>query len=328
MIPCYNEERHIGRCIDSLFNNKFDRSRWEILVVDGMSSDRTREIVSQYSTRYPFVRLIDNPARIKPAALNKGILAAAGDYVMRIDAHSTYQEGYVDELMRYAKTRDVQNVGGVQVAVDQDTGFWAAAIATAVSHPLAMGDALHRMRFLKEPRFVDTVFCGCYPRRIFDEIGLFNEKLIRTQDREFNERLRLSGGRTLLIPSVQAFYEPRTNLWRYMKWVYDGAMWLFLAPKYTDVPMLRARNLVPLCFVSYLLVLAGLALSPAARTSSAAEIAALPLLLYGVSTTVAGVIAAWSRSIPTLVFTFPIVVCVTHIAYGVGSIVGWIRRYS
>ena len=73
IIPCYNEEKHIANCLDSLLENEFDRDQWEILVIDGVSSDRTREIVSRYSVDYSFVRLIDNPERIKPVALNRGI---------------------------------------------------------------------------------------------------------------------------------------------------------------------------------------------------------------------------------------------------------------
>lgn len=328
IIPCYNEEDHIAKCLDSLLENEFDRDQWEILVVDGMSSDRTREIVGQYSVDYPFIRLIDNPERIKPVALNRGIRESRGAYIMRIDAHSIYAPGYVDDLVEAASTRGVQNVGGVQVAIDESKGIWGMAIATAVSHPLAMGDAVHRMQFLTKPRIVDTVFCGCYPRQVFRDIGLFNEKLIRTQDREFNERLRKSGGKTLLIPSVRAFYKPRTKIRSHARWIYDGARWLFLAGRYTNASMIKFRNLIPLAFVLYLLVITGVTLAPGIYSNAIIILLAIPLMLYFGILAAAGIISALQRSIPSLVITFPIVVLVTHVAYGIGSIVGLIRRHA
>jgi len=328
IIPCYNEEEHIEKCLDSLLQCTFNRDQWEILVIDGMSNDRTREIVAQYAIEHPYVRLVDNPERIKPVALNKGIRESRGDYIMRIDAHSTYAPGYVDDLMDVASTHEVQNVGGIQVAIDESRGLWGTAIATAMSHPLAMGDAVHRMQFLKEPRVVDTVFCGCYPRQVFNDIGLFNEKLLRTQDREFNERLRASGGRILLIPSVHAYYKPRTNIGRHIRWIYDGARWLFFAGRHTDVPMIKPRNLVPMAFLAYLLVVAGVWVVTDIPLNSLGVTILLPLLFYLAVLAVAGIVSALQRSQPSLVIMLPIVVIVTHLAYGIGSIVGLVRRYA
>lgn len=328
IIPCYNEEEHIEKCLDSLLRCSFNRDQWEILVIDGMSSDRTREIVAQYVIDHPYIRLVDNPERVKPVALNKGIRESRGDYIMRIDAHSTYAPGYVDDLMEAASAHGVQNVGGVQVATDESRGLWGLAIATAMSHPLAMGDAVHRMQFLKEPRIADTVFCGCYPRQVFDDIGMFNEKLIRTQDREFNERLRASGGQILLIPTVHAYYKPRTKISRHIRWIFDGARWLFFAGRHTNVSMIKFRNLVPLAFVLYLILLAGTSLVIGIQSSAVIVLLTFPLLIYLAVLLSAGILAAVQQSIPSLAITFPIVVLTTHLAYGLGSIVGLVRRYS
>jgi GT2 family glycosyltransferase len=163
---------------------------------------------------------------------------------------------------------------------------------------------------------------------VFDEIGLFNEDLIRTQDREFNERLRAAGGKILLVPSVRAFYKPRTELGSYLRWVYDGAYWLFLAGKYSDVSMIRTRNVIPLAFVAYLGGL--LVLSPAEAIQAIALFSwlLLPILLYFFFLIAAGAIAAVQRSRATLIFTFPIVVALTHVAYGLGSVFGLLKRFT
>ncbi len=324
IIPCYNEEEHIEKCLNSLFENRFNRDRWEILVIDGMSEDGTRDIVRRYSESHPFIRLIDNPERIKPIALNRGIEAANGEYVMRIDAHSTYSPGYVDALVTEIRKGEVQNVGGVQIAERHDSSFWGGAIGVAVSHPLAMGDAVHRFQFSGEPRLVNTVFCGCYPISVFAEVGNFNEQLIRTQDREFNERLLAAGGKILLLPGVIAHYRPRTKIHSYCRWVYQGAKWLFKARHYTDVSMARLRNFIPFVFLLYCLSLAPVALS--SFPLLARLLWFLPMAVYLLALIFEGARQAFSESNYRLMLSFPMVVFATHLAYGAGSLAGLMSR--
>ena len=88
--PIYNEEQYIEACIESILAQDFPREDFEVIFADGMSSDRTREIVVDYAVRYPFIRLIDNPRRIVPPALNAAITASKGDIIMRLDAHAAY----------------------------------------------------------------------------------------------------------------------------------------------------------------------------------------------------------------------------------------------
>lgn len=315
---------HIVDCLESLRLNKAIETS-EILVVDGLSTDGTRSLVSQFALDHRYVRLVDNPAGTKPAALNIGINEARGKYIMRVDAHCTYAPAYVDRLLEAISSRDVENVGGLQLAVVDDDGVVAQAIAVAVSHPLAMGNAVHRLANQTRERLVETVFCGCYPRRVFDNVGLFNESLLRTQDREFNKRLAMAGGKILLLPDVHAYYRPRTRLTTYCRWVYEGARWLFLAGKFTNVGMLEIRNYAPLAFVTYLVIaLAMILLAPADATS--VWLVLVPLALYLALVVVGGVtVAAQGRRL-SLAVAFPAVVVLTHMSYGVGSAAGILTR--
>ena len=88
--PIYNEENYIGKCIESILAQDYPKDDLEVLFVDGMSTDRTREIVEEYSTSYPYIRLIDNPKRIVPPAMNIGIRASKGSIIIRLDAHADY----------------------------------------------------------------------------------------------------------------------------------------------------------------------------------------------------------------------------------------------
>ena len=89
--PIYNEEKYIARCIESIIAQDYPKDDLEVLFVDGMSTDRTREIIATYLPRCPYLLVLDNPHKIVPYAMNKGISESKGDIIMRIDAHTFYE---------------------------------------------------------------------------------------------------------------------------------------------------------------------------------------------------------------------------------------------
>jgi glycosyltransferase involved in cell wall biosynthesis len=208
IIPCREEERFIGRCLDSVLAGDYPQDRLEILVVDGMSTDRSRQIIAQYAVRYPFIRVVENPRRITPCAFNLGVREATGDIVMFMGAHATYSQNYVSKIVGWLETTEADSVGGVLVTLPADDSPTARAIACALSHPFGVGDSRFRIG-TREPRWVDHVGFNNYRRTVFDRIGLFDEELVRNQDGEFNSRLRRNGGRVLLVPDVTAYYYAR-----------------------------------------------------------------------------------------------------------------------
>src|SRR5260370_34944404 len=90
VVPCRNEEKRIASCLESILANDYPKDRMEILVLDGMSEDRTREIVAGYSERYPMIRVVDNPNKLIPLPMNLGINAAGGVAICKMDADQTY----------------------------------------------------------------------------------------------------------------------------------------------------------------------------------------------------------------------------------------------
>lgn len=325
VVPCYNEARNIKDCLASLAENEIDFSQVEFLIVDGGSVDDTRDLAMSMREHGLQIRCIDNPQRIKPVALNLGIAESSGEYVMRIDAHCTYAPGYIDRIVAELELGHADNVGGVQLARTIDDGSIPLAIAIAVSHPIGMGNALHRMDVLREPTFVDTVFCGCYRRKVFDEIGHFNEALIRTQDREFNQRLLDAGGKILLLPDVHAFYRPRTKLIDHIRWVFNGSLWLSMSPRFTQVKMTRLRNYVPAAFVAY--VVAAFGSSTLTLPRSLVAMIWFPAIVYLLIVFGEAIRQAFVRKTVSLVWAFPLVILTTHFGYGFGTIVGAVRRY-
>ncbi|HEU5262199.1 MAG TPA: glycosyltransferase family 2 protein [Gemmatimonadales bacterium] len=211
IVPCRNEEGYIGRCLESIVNGDYPRDRLEVIVVEGRSDDRTRAILDDYASRYRMIRVLDNPRRITPVALNLAIRAARGEILVRMDAHVVYPGNYIRDLVAALQQTGADNVGGVLVTLPANETAIARAIATAMSHPFGVGNSYFRIG-VREPRWVDTVAFFCCRRETFERVGLFDEELARHQDGEFNARLIKRGGRILLVPNVVSYYYARGSL--------------------------------------------------------------------------------------------------------------------
>lgn len=209
--PIYNEEKYIAGCIESILRQDYPKDDLEVIFADGMSSDRTREIVTEYAAKYPFIKLIDNPQRIVPTGLNAAIAASKGDTVIRLDAHAEYPTNYFSELTRQLEELNADNVGGVCITVPVNDSAKAKAIAAVLGSRFGMGNSDFRVGASKVKQ-VDTVPFGCWPREIFNRLGMFDEELTRNQDDEFNGRITKSGGKIFLLPHVQIKYYARDKI--------------------------------------------------------------------------------------------------------------------
>jgi len=212
IIPTRNEAEYVRSCLESILRGSYPHDRLEILVVDGVSEDRTREIVSNLSECHAVIRLLENPARVVPNAMNIGIRAARGQIIVRIDAHARYAPDYVEKLVTSMEQLGADNVGGVCLARPASDQPQARAVALILSHPFGVGDSQFRIGGRSEPVEVDTVPFGCYRREVFDRIGSYDEMFVRNQDDELNARLKKAGGRIFLVPQIRTEYFTRPSL--------------------------------------------------------------------------------------------------------------------
>jgi glycosyltransferase involved in cell wall biosynthesis len=247
LIPCLNEEKFIAKCLDSIIANDYPKNCIEVLIIDGMSKDKTRQILNDYIQNYEFIKILDNPKKITPVALNIGIKHAKGKIIMWMCAHATYEKDYISKCVKYLYEYKADNVGGKMVTLPKSDTFIGRAIVLALSHKFGVGGAVFRTGS-KDPKWVDTVFCGCYRREIFDKIGLYNEALSSTQDMEFNIRLKKAGGKILLHPEIVSYYYTRSDLKSFNKNNFRNGVWITYPMKFASQPV-RFRHLVPLMFV-------------------------------------------------------------------------------
>jgi len=248
IIPCRNEEKYIGKCLDSIIKQDYPKEKMEVLVVDGASEDKTREMVEKFKIQNPTfnVRLIDNPNKFTPHGLNIGIKEARGEIIIRMDTHADYERDYISKCVKYLKEYNADNVGGIIKTLPAKNTLIAKAIAICLSHPF--GAASDFRLSPTEPKWVDTVFGGCYKREVFEKIGLFNENLIRSQDLEFNLRLKRAGGKILLAPDIIAYYYPQSTLFGFFKHNFEDGVWAILPLKFVKIPF-KLRHYLPLIFV-------------------------------------------------------------------------------
>jgi len=318
IVPCYNEEATIGLLLETIARQTVPTNRLEVIIADGLSNDRTRQRITEFQQACPglTIRLIDNPARTIPAALNKAIQAARGDYIIRLDAHSMPYPDYVERCMAVLETGQAANAGGVWEIKPGDggpnrPGVMARGIAAAAAHPFGVGDALYR--YTDKARAVDTVPFGAFRRDLVDKIGGFDETLLTNEDYEFNIRVRKAGGVVWLDPSIRSVYFARSSLgallrqyWRYGFW---KARMLLRYPH-----TLRWRQALPPLFVMSLLLLGLAAIFFAwARLLLSVESGMYLLVLL-----TAGCQVAIKKHDLGLIFFTPMAIAVMHITWGAG----------
>lgn len=251
VIPCLNEEKYISKCLDSIVCQDYSKDRLEVLAVDGISNDKTREILKDYTRKYSFIKILDNPQKITPVAMNIGIKMARGDYILILSSHSEYEQNFVSKNIENFHKNNADCVGGIEKTLPSGNSIISQAIPLALSHPFGVGNTYYRIGS-EMPRYVDTVPLGCYKRGVFDKIGLFNEDLIRNQDIEFNLRLKNAGGKILLVPNITVYYYARANLNGLFKQNFWNGFWVIYSIKYAKMPF-SIRHLIPCIFVSSLI---------------------------------------------------------------------------
>ena len=324
VIPTLNEEKFIARCLDSVIAQTYPFKNMDVMVVDGGSKDKTREIVEEYKSKYSNIRFINNPRRIQSIAFNIGVKESTAPYIIRLDAHATYNKVYVEKCIKIFSAdaevigcapEFVGNVGGVWNIRPQHSGLIAESSAILNQSRFGIGGAAFRIGALAG--FVDTVPFGCFPRRVIEKIGGMREDLPRGEDNEFNSRIRKAGYKIYLDPKIVCTYFSRDTLKANMKQMYangESIGHLF----YVDKESIGMRHLVPLLFVLGIICSALMAFVwlPFFFALLAG------LCLYFICDLLASVIASreysWKYLLPLFIMFF----CV-HISYGWGTIVGF-----
>ncbi len=301
--PTFNEEQNIGNIINFFLSAK--PLEKEFFIIDGGSTDKTREIIKKFSNSYPNIYLLDNPNRFVSFALNLGIDRSNSDIIVRIDAHSKYSEDYFEKIIETFDAVDADIVGGPYLTAFK-TDF-QNAVGQAISTKFGIGNSKSHQADYKG--YLDSVAFGAFKKKIFFEIGKFDERLIRNQDDEFNYRANSLGKKVYQNPEIKFWYYPRSSLRDlFIQYFQYGLYKPLVLHKVKSES--KFRHLIPSFFVLYLLSLPFLISSLWIK---------LPLAFY----LLALAIVSFTRkgNFKIKIFSLSIFPAI-HVSYGIGFLIG------
>lgn len=316
IIPTLNEEKFIARCLDSVIEQSYPFRDMDVMVVDGGSNDRTREIVEEYGRKYINIRFIHNPGRIQSIAFNIGVVNSDAPYIVRLDAHALYKPYYIEGCIKGLEGDSKRgNVGGQWDIQPQNDSLWAITNAILNYSKFGIGGASYRIG--AKAGDVDTVPFGSFPRTMIEKIGGMRDDLPRGEDNEFNSRIKRAGYSIYFDPAIECIYYARPTLKASCRQMYangESIGHLF----YVDRDSIGLRHMIPLIFV--IGIIGGTILSLVFFPFVYLLLAGL--CLYFLCDFVASLLAAkehgWKFLLPLFVMFF----CV-HFSYGWGTIVGF-----
>ena len=312
LVPVLNEERHVRDAAAAMRAQDFAGSA-EFIFIDGGSDDRTPEILRELAAEDPRVRLLDNPQRSTPIALNIGLRAARGDYVARMDAHTHYPPSYLSTGVARLQRGDVAHVSGPQLAEGDDK--WSRRVALALATRLGTGGASFRRSGDAEFE-VDSGFTGIWTRATLDEQGGWDEGWPNDQDSELAARIHESGGRIVCVPEMGARYIPRNSLRTLARQYWRYGFYRAKTSARHPASMRRSHVLVP----GVALALVGSVL-PIRSLRSFARLGVALYMLAIVAVTGEQALAVNPRDALSL----PAVFLCMHVPYGFGFLAGSVR---
>ena len=324
IIPVRNEAKYIISCLESVIDFKYPSELVEIIIIDGMSEDKTVDLIDVFMRKYSNITLLFNSKKYVPHSLNIGILASNKEYIVRLDAHCKYPDDYLYKLIHWSKKLNADNVGGVVLTMPSNDSSIGKAIAFGCSHPFGVGNSYFRIGIDKVIE-VDTVPFGCYKREIFTELGLFDEELIKNQDDEYNARLIKNNKKIFLIPDVKIEYYARDSFKKLWFMFYKYGFYKPLVNRKIGTCVTK-RQLIPPLFVAFIIVFTLISF-----------FSKFIFLLFGISLTVYFLLNfiislrilgnKEEQIVNSLLYFLPLTFFMIHFSYGIGYLVGIVRFF-
>ncbi len=318
VIPVRNEAGFIRDLLDAVFSQDYPQDRIEVIVADGLSTDGTREILADLQARHPQLVVVDNPGRIVPTGLNLAVARSRGEIVVRIDGHAVISPDFLRQnIALLSEHPEAWSVGGpIRHAA---TTTFGKAVAVAMSHPLGVGNARHR--YPDYEGYTEGAQFPALRRWVFDHIGMFDERLVRNQDDEFNYRIRRAGGKVYVSPRVRYAYFVRARIGQLFKQYFQYGFWRIPVIEKHGRPT-TLRQMAPTLFYAacVLLALAAVWWREPLLAVALPSVYITALLLAGAATVLENNLRVSS--------CVPVAIATMHAGYGLGMGYGiWSRFF-
>lgn len=314
-IIAYNEEKFLPRLLEDIKLSEYPHEYTEVVLIDGMSSDRTKEIMLAFKAEdngFYNVQVLDNPKRIQAAGWNVAIQNFTGDVLSRIDAHTHIPSDFSRKVMADIETGE-NVVGGKRPCLIESESKWAKMLLSAEN--ALFGSSISFSRHAEVKTYVKTMFHASYRREVFDKVGLFNEQLLRTEDNEMHYRIREAGYKLLYDPEIVSYQYARSSLKKMIKQKFGNGFWIGLTVKVCP-GCISLYHLVPMAFVLAIVI---------TSIISAFGFPYLAMAMWGLY---------WLFAIVSMIFSIvkdgfsfamllmPAIFLILHVSYGIGTIGG------
>jgi glycosyltransferase involved in cell wall biosynthesis len=307
-----NEEKFIGKALESIINQDLKIDNIEFILVDSNSKDNSLKIVietfKKFSINKSSFKIINNPKQTLATGWNLGIKNANCNYVFRLDGHASISTNYFSEAIRTLENnKTIACVGGKFSTVNENQ-----LTKIILSSKFGIGSSSFRTR--KTSDYVDTIPYGVYRRDLFNQIGFFNEKLHRTQDIELHGRIKKNGYTFFLNDKINSYYYGENSFILLLKKAFINGYWI--VKNYSLFKQrIIFRHVIPLAFTSFIIILLTLTIINI-RFYYYLIIILSSHLLLGIYFSIK------SKSSFLTKFIIPISFFLFHISYGFGSIIG------
>ncbi len=322
-IVAYNEENNLPRILADILKQTYPLEKIELILADSMSEDQTMrvmlEFAEQQGEKFHGVHVINNRGRIQSCGWNRVIDTFTTEALIRIDAHSSIPEDFVEKNVEALQDGEYVT-GGVRPNIVETDSPWQQVLLTAESS--MFGSSAADFRRQEKRAYVKSFFHGAYRREVFEKVGKFREDLGRTEDNEFHYRIRQNGFQLCMVPGIRSYQMIRPSLGKMCRQKYGNGYWIGLTSGVCP-GCLSLYHFVPLAFVC------GILLTTALACVGFPQLAILMWALYGVLAVVMAVAAMipdakagkWNPGEILL----PVLFLLLHVSYGVGTLIGVLK---
>jgi len=321
IIIAYNAEKFLDKSLKSLENQEYPHKNIEVLLVDSMSTDKTQRLFEDFKKRnendFYKIKLLKNIGKTLPKGWNTALMEVSGEVVLRVDAHTFFDKDFISKnVEEIEKGEDI--VGGKCISVTQSNNWKEKLLLIAEESIFGCGVADFRRKEKKE--YVNTLAFAMYRKKVFDDVGSYNEYLARTEDNEMHYRMRKKGYKFLLSPNIKTYRYARSDLKGMIKQKYGNGKWigvtLHFCPKCFSL-----YHFVPFAFVF------GIIFSIIMLILKIPIFCYLLAALYLMFNVINIVLITVKKGFSISYLLLPFVFFVLHCAYGVGTMVGMIEGF-
>lgn len=318
-IVAYNEEKNLPRILSDILRQNYPHKQLEIVLVDSMSEDNTREIMhkfyKEHGEEFLDVRVVENPGKIQSCGWNRAIDEFTTDVLIRIDAHSSIPEDFVTRNAD-ALAGGEYVTGGVRPNIVEEDSHWQQVLLTAESSMFGSSAASFRREGKKA--YVKSFFHGAYRREVFEKAGKFREDLGRTEDNEFHYRIRQRGFKLCMVPGIISYQMIRPDFGKMCRQKCANGYWVGLTSGVCP-GCLSVYHFVPFAFVCGIVVTTVLAIF------AHPFLAGLMWSLYWLLAIVMAVMAVRGGKKYAGHMLLPFLFFALHVSYGIGTLAGIIK---